>query len=180
MEPFLGEVRLLPYNYAPKGWALCNGQILPISSNSALFSLLGTNYGGNGTTTFGLPNLPGCVVVGAGQGPGLQNWDIGQEEGSDTVTLTTPEMPAHNHSLSGLDVVGTAGAPSNTAWLGQDRRGGTGNVDFLAPTATIVDTAMDPQVLTPSTGGGEAHENRQPFLGVNYCIATQGIFPQRP
>jgi microcystin-dependent protein len=178
-EPFLGEVRIMPYNYAPKGWALCNGQILPISSNSALFSLLGTNYGGNGTTTFGLPNLPGCVVVGAGQGPGLQVWDIGQQGGSDTVTLTQPEMPAHNHSLNGLDVIGTSGAPSNTAWLGQDRRGGSGNIDFLTPAATAVDASLDIQALTIS-GGGQAHENRQPFLGVNYCIALAGIFPQRP
>jgi microcystin-dependent protein len=179
MEPFIGEVRLLPYSYAPKDWALCNGQLLPIRSNSALFSILGTMYGGNGTTTFGLPNLPGCVVVGAGQGSGLQNWTPGMQAGADTVTLSANEMPAHNHSLSGLNVVGTAGAPSSTAYLGQDRRGGAGNVDFLAPSATTVDTSMDPQALTGS-GGSQSHENRQPFLAVNYCIALYGIFPSRP
>lgn len=177
-EPFLGEVRLLPYTFPPKGWALCNGQLLPIASNTALFSILGTMYGGNGTTNFALPNLPGCVVVGAGAGPGLQNWDPGMSEGSDNVTLIATEMPAHNHTLSGLDVVGTTGAPSADAYLGQDRRGGTGNVDFLAPSATTVDTSMDPQALTVS-GGSQAHENRQPFLALNFCIAMQGIFPPR-
>lgn len=177
-EPFLGEVRLLPYTFPPKGWALCNGQILPIASNSALFSIIGTMYGGNGTTNFALPNLPGCVVVGAGAGPGLQNWVPGMSEGSDTVTLIATEMPAHNHTLSGLDVVGTTGTPSANAYLGQDRRGGTGNVDFLAPSATTVDTSMDPQALSVS-GGSQAHENRQPFLALNFCIAMQGIFPPR-
>lgn len=177
-EPFLGEVRLLPYSYAPRGWALCNGQLLPIARYSALFSLLGTMYGGNGTTNFALPNLPGCVVVGAGQGPGLQNWDVGQEEGSDSVALIMPEMPAHNHSLIGLDVVGTTGTPSADAYLGQDRRGGQGNVDFLAPSATVVDTSMDIQALSVS-GGSQAHENRQPFLALNFCIAMEGIFPAR-
>ncbi len=183
-EPFLGEVRLLPFSFAPKGWALCNGQIMPISRNTALFSLLGTMYGGNGTTNFALPNLqgnqPGSVVVGAGNGPGLQPWTPGMQAGADAVVVTLSEIPAHNHSLSGLDVVGTTAAPSADAWLGQDRRGGSGNIDFLVPSSTTVDTTMDPQALTPSAGGGQGHENRQPFLCLNYCIATEGIFPQRP
>lgn len=179
MEPFIGEVRLLPYNFAPKGWALCNGQVLPISSNTALFSILGTVYGGDGKTTFALPNLQGRVVPGAGQGPGLQNWMPGMQGGSDSVTLISDEMPAHNHTLSGLDVVGTVDAPSADAYLGQDRRGGQGNIDFLAPSDTTVDTSMDTQALTIN-GGSQPHENRQPFLSANFCIATQGIFPQRP
>jgi microcystin-dependent protein len=180
MDPFLGEVRLLPYSYAPKGWLLCNGQILSIAQYSALFSLLGTLYGGNGTTNFALPNLQGSVVAGAGNGPGLQPWTPGMRAGSDTVALTLNEIPAHNHSLNGLDVVGTAGAPTADAWLAQDKRGGSGNIDFLTPSTTTVDTSMDPQALTLSAGGGQAHENRQPFLSLNYCIAMEGIFPQRP
>jgi microcystin-dependent protein len=118
------------------------------------------------------------VVAGAGQGPGLQDWTPGMQEGADSVTLTTNEMPAHNHTLSGLDTVGTADAPSADAYLGQDRRGGQGVINYLAPSDTTVDTSLDPQALTVS-GGSQAHENRQPFLSVNYCIALQGIFPPR-
>lgn len=177
-EPFLGEVRLLPYTFAPRGWALCNGQFLPIATNSALFSIIGTLYGGDGKTTFALPDLKGCVVAGAGAGPGLQPWEPGMREGTDTVTLLVNEMPAHNHTLSGLNVTGATGTPSAGAWLGQDRRGGAGNVDFLAPSTTTVDTSMDSQALSVF-GDSQPHENRQPFLALNYCIALEGIFPQR-
>jgi microcystin-dependent protein len=179
MDPFIGEVRLLPYNFAPRNWALCNGQLLPISQNTALYSLIGTMYGGNGTTTFGLPNLQGCVVPGAGHGPGLQDWTPGMQEGADSVTLEATDMPAHNHSLSGLDVSGSADAPATDAWLGRDQRGGQGVINFLAPSDTTVDTSLDTQALTVS-GGSQPHENRQPFLGVSYCIALYGIFPSRP
>lgn len=179
MEPFLGEVRLLPFNFAPKDWLACNGQLLPISRNSALFSLLGTMYGGDGKTTFAVPNLNGCVVVGAGQGPGLQPWSPGDENGADSVALTMEETPAHNHTLGGLDVTGSAGAPKTSDYLGQDRRGGSGNVDFLAPNTTTVDASMDPRALGLA-GGSQPHENRQPFVALQYCIAIQGIFPQRP
>lgn len=178
MDPFLGEVRLLPYDFAPRGWALCNGQILSISSNTALFSILGTVYGGNGRTTFGLPNLPGSVVPGAGQGPKLQNWTPGMRAGEDTVTLTNAEIPAHNHSVIGLDVVGSAGTPSNDAYLARDRRGGEGVIRYLAPGDTTVDVTLAAQALTAS-GGGQPHENRQPFLSLNFCIALEGIFPPR-
>jgi microcystin-dependent protein len=177
-EPFLGEVRLLPYSFPPKGWALCNGQLLPIASNTALFSILGTLYGGNGTTNFALPNLPGCVVPGAGQGPGLQNWTPGMSAGSNTVTLTFGEMPMHNHGISALNINGTGDAPSNTVYLAQDTRGGQGNISYLVPGTTTADKHMNPSILG-LMGGGQAHENRQPFLALNFCIAMQGIFPQR-
>lgn len=178
MEPFIGEVRLLPYSFAPRGWMLCNGQILPISSNTTLFSIIGTVYGGNGTTTFALPNLQGCVVPGTGTGPGLQPWSLGMEEGSQTVTLVTNEMPSHTHGISGLDVIGDTDVPSATSYLGLDRRGGQTNINFLAPSDTPLDTFMAPEALTNS-GGSQSHENRQPFLALNFCIAVTGIFPQR-
>lgn len=179
MEPFLGEVRLLPYDFAPRGWALCNGQLLAIASNTALFSILGTTYGGDGRVTFALPDLPGCVVPGAGQGPGLQNWIPGMRAGEDSVTLTDAEMPAHNHNVIGLDVVASSSAPSNADYLARDRRGGEGVIRYLAPGETPVDVTLAPQALTVS-GGSEPHENRQPFLSLSFCIALEGIFPRRP
>lgn len=179
MEPFLGEVRLLPYDFAPRGWAFCNGQLVAISSNTALFSILGNRYGGNGMTTFALPNLPGRVVPGAGQGPKLKNWDIGMQAGEEVVALTNAEMAAHNHSLIGLDMVGSAGTPASDAWLARDRRGGEGTIRYLAPGGTPVDMTLAAQALT-ATGGGQAHENRQPFLSLNFCIAIEGIIPPRP
>lgn len=178
MEPFIGEVRLLPFTFAPRGWALCNGQLLPISQNTALFSIIGVTYGGDGKTTFALPNLQGRVVPGTGQGPGLQDWTLGMEAGEDTVTLITPEMPSHSHGVNGLDVIGTADVPTADAYLGQDRRGGQGNINYLLPTGTTPDVMLAPQALS-ANGGSQPHENRQPFLSLNFCIALQGIFPQR-
>ncbi|WP_250459554.1 phage tail protein [Microbulbifer litoralis] len=179
MEPFIGEIRLLPYTLVPRGWALCDGQLLPISQNTALFSLIGTTYGGNGTTTFALPNLKGRVAPGAGRGPGLQSWDLGAEDGTDSVTLTAAEMPQHHHSLRGLDISGDTDQPSENAYLGQDSaRGGQGNVNFLARTETPPDATLTPEALTLS-GESRPHENRQPFLAVKYCIALTGIFPPR-
>ncbi|MEX1033827.1 MAG: tail fiber protein [Cellvibrionaceae bacterium] len=178
MEPFIGEVRLLPYSFAPRNWALCNGQLLPISSNTALFSIIGTIYGGDGRTTFALPDLQGCAVPGVGQGPGLRNWAPGMRAGDDSVTLQESEMAAHSHGLGGLDVTGSTGTPSGNAYLGQDRRGGQGNIDYLAPSDTTLDAALAPQALSAS-GSGQPHENRQPFLSLNFCIALSGVFPPR-
>ena len=178
MEPFIGEIRLLPYTFAPKGWALCDGQLLAIRSNTALFSIIGVNYGGDGKVTFALPNLQGCVVPGAGQGPGLQNWDPGMRAGSETVTLTQAEMPRHIHRISGLDVTGTSGTPSADVYLGQDKRGGHGNINYLVPSETVPDVTLASEAMS-SSGGGQPHENRQPFISVNFCIAMEGIFPTR-
>lgn len=178
MEPFIGEVRLLPYHFAPRGWALCDGQLLPISQNTTLFSIIGTTYGGNGTTTFALPNLRGRVVPGAGQAPGLQNWDAGTIRGEDSVTLAPPEMPRHTHDMNGLDTTGDTDQPSAGAFPGQDRRGGQGNILFLASPETQPDVTLTPEALTLS-GESQPHENRQPVLSVNYCIALVGVFPPR-
>ncbi|WP_346838994.1 tail fiber protein [Microbulbifer sp. SAOS-129_SWC] len=179
MDPFIGEIRQLPFNSAPRGWALCDGQLLPISQNTALFSIIGTTYGGNGTTTFALPDLRGRVAPGAGQAPGFQYWELGTVRGEGAVTLTSAEMPQHNHGMHGLDQTGDTNQPSNTAFLGQDGgRGGQGSINFLAPPETQPDATLTPEVLSLS-GESQAHENRQPFLSVNYCIALTGIFPSR-
>jgi microcystin-dependent protein len=177
MEPFIGEIRLLPFSFAPKNWALCNGQLIPIQQNTALFSIIGTTYGGNGTTNFQLPNLQGQVVAGVGQGPGLSLWSWGEQQGEDSVTLLTTEMPAHNHLITAMNNAGTAPTPAADAYLAKDIRGGSGVINYmLAPGTT--NTTMAAQTIGVS-GGGTAHENRQPFLALNYCIALAGVFPAR-
>lgn len=160
-DPFIGEIMLLPYNFAPRGWAFCNGQLLPISSNTALFSLLGTTYGGDGRTTFGLPDLRGRAAISSGTGPGLSNRPLGQRGGQEDVTLTTPEMPAHDH-----DIVLGAGGPSS----------GTGGQH---PQISNLSTNSGDSISTSGVGGGQAHNNMPPFLALNYCIALVGIFPSR-
>lgn len=167
-EPFLGQIALFPYNFAPQGWAFCNGQVMSIAQNSALFALLGTTYGGNGTTTFALPDLRGRVPVGFGQGPGLQSYSLGEQAGVEAVTLIQSQMPQHYHGVN-----------CNT---GDPDQGGPGN-NFLASGqvyagAASPGQAMNPAMLTPA-GGSQPHENRPPFLALNYCIALQGIFPSR-
>lgn len=179
MEPFLGEVRLMPYSFAPRGWMLCDGQLLPVSAHTALFSIIGTTYGGDGRSTFALPDLKARAATGAGQGPGLQDWEPGTRRGEDAVALTLREIPRHNHDIRGLDTVGDANAPSASAYLGQDRRRGGQNLRFLAPSGTAPDTRLAITALATS-GESQPHENRQPFLSVNYCIAVEGLFPRRP
>ncbi len=167
-EPFIGQIALLPYNFPPRGWAFCNGQLLPISQNTALFSLLGTTYGGNGQTTFALPDLRGRVPVSSGQGPGLQDYTLGEQSGVESVTLTQGQMPLHNH-----------GANCNT---GDADQGGPGN-NFLASGSVYAASATPGQTLNPAmiaaAGGNQPHENRPPYLVLNYCIALEGIFPSR-
>jgi len=172
-EPFIGQIMLVPYNFAPRGWAFCNGQILPIAQNTALFSLLGTTYGGNGQTTFALPDLRGRVPVSSGQGPGLQNYDLGQVGGSETQTLTVNEMPLHNHTfaLGAIDDDANLGLAANNylanvASPGQVYRSGP------------PDTTLGTQI-TATVGGNQPVEILQPYLGLNYCIALEGIFPSR-
>ncbi len=178
MEPFIGEVRLFPYTFAPQGWALCDGQLLRIAQNTALFSILGMTYGGDGKSTFALPDLRGSAVPGAGQGPGLQNWTPGMRAGEDAVMLTDAEMPAHNHGVIGLDAVASSSVPSGDDYLARDRRGGQGAIRYLAPGKTPADVTLAPAALAIS-GSGQPHENRQPFLVLNFCIALTGIFPPR-
>jgi microcystin-dependent protein len=177
MDQFIGEIRAFPFSYAPKDWALCNGQLLAISSNTALFSILGINYGGNGTVTFGLPNLQGRVIVAPGQGPGLSPWDLGQAEGEDNVTLLSTQMPLHSHTVSGMNNPGTETVPNGNCYLSRDVRGGSGVIQYMQTGGTPA-AAMAPETLLPS-GASMPHENRQPFLVLNYCIALRGEFPAR-
>jgi microcystin-dependent protein len=167
-DPFLGEIKLLPYNFAPKGWAMCNGQIMPINQNTALFSLLGTTYGGNGTSTFALPDLRGRVPIHLGQGPGLSTYTEGQIGGTETSTLVTGNLPSHNHALQ-AGTNATTKNPTNS--YPGFASGGSSYTD--TPTGT-----MNPAAVSP-TGSGQPFNNVQPFLVLNWCIALEGIFPSR-
>lgn len=177
-DQFVAEIRVFPFNFAPSGWAFCNGQLLPISQNTALFSLLGTTYGGDGRSTFALPNLQGTIAVQSGQGPGLQLWDLGQTEGSTTVTLLQSEMPAHNHALQALNANATVADPLGASIArGRYSTGSqSGAVAFYQTAAPNV--TMSPQALS-ITGGSLPHNNVMPSLTLNFCIALQGIFPPR-
>lgn len=167
-EAFIGEIRAFGFNFAPRGWAICQGQILPISQNTALFSLLGTNFGGNGQSTFGLPNLEGRTPVGAGQAPGLSIRDLGEMGGQETVTLQLSEMPAHSHGLFGSSSPGSTVDPTGVLPAKPSRPGYT-----AAAQVTMGDGSVRP------SGGGQPHNNNMPSLVINYCIALQGIFPPR-
>jgi microcystin-dependent protein len=171
-EPFLGQIILVPYNFAPRGWAFCNGQLLSIAQNTALFSLLGTTYGGNGQTTFALPDLRGRVAISSGQGPGLGNYDLGQAAGSETQTLTVLQMPSHNHAVGALTDAISAPSPTNN-FLGTAPRGS----NLYAPQSANL-TPMSPLMIQP-TGGSQPFDIRDPYLTLNYCIALEGIFPSR-
>ena len=174
-DQFLAEIRIFPFNFAPYGWAFCNGQILPISQNAALFSLLGTNYGGDGRSNFGLPNLQNSVplhVGGSQPPPGLSPYALGEVAGSTNVTLTIPELPAHSHTISAAAVPADLKAPSNTAVLS---RSSQGNI-YLAPDGNV--GAMAPNMIG-NAGGSNPHNNLMPYLVLNFCIALQGIFPPR-
>jgi microcystin-dependent protein len=168
-EPFIGEIRPFGFNFAPVGWAQCNGQLLPIAQNTALFSILGTTYGGDGRTTFALPNLQGIVAMGAGQGPGLSLRDLGETGGSETVTLTTQQIPPHNHPANCNAGNGNRLSPVGNFWA-QDVGGSMeyGNAGPLQMAAGAVGNV-----------GGDPHNNLQPYQVLNYCIALQGIFPPR-
>jgi microcystin-dependent protein len=168
-DPFIGEIRTFGFNFAPRGWAMCNGQLLPINQNQALFALLGTTYGGNGQTTFALPDLQGRVGIHVGQGPGLSPYVLGQEAGTETVTLTQNQMPQHSH------VVQANAAPATGS-----RPGGA----VLARTsdqiyASAGDGTTMNQAMIGNAGGSQPFGVLQPYLTLNFCIALQGIFPSR-
>jgi microcystin-dependent protein len=173
-DPFVAEIRIFPFNFAPKGWAFCNGQLLPISQNTALFSLLGTTYGGNGQTTFALPDLQGSVPLHPGQGPGLSLYDLGQVGGVETVTLLPSEMPAHAHTLSAhaADVADVFN-PGTTVVPASAEGGFSYN-----QTANANLTPFAFQALSLA-GGDLPHNNMMPYLTLNFCIALQGVFPPR-
>jgi len=180
-DPFLGQIELFPFNFAPYGWAFCQGQILPISQYTALFSLLGTQFGGNGTSNFALPNLQGNVAVSQGQGPGTSNYDMGETAGSATVTLIANQLAVHNHSLNTNANPGNTAAPANALLATGPSTGLIGQKSFVAPyTATASPGTTLSSAAISFTGGNGAHNNMQPYLTLNYCIAMQGIFPSRP
>ena len=174
-DPFVAEIRIFPFNFAPKGWAFCDGQILPLSQNTALFSLLGTTYGGNGKSTFALPDLQGNVPMHPGQGPGLSLHDLGETGGSPTVTLLESEIPAHSHSMMADSSPGVVTTPGPDRGLARSQ-GGSMYVPGSNPTPTLV--MMAPQTIAP-TGSSFPHNNMQPYLTLNFCIALQGVFPPR-
>ena len=173
MDPFVAEIRIVPFNFAPKGWAFCDGQIMPLSQNTALFALLGTVYGGDGKSTFALPDLQGSTALHPGQGQGLSLRDLGEIGGAQSVTLLVSEMPLHTHTANAVGGVSTTAAPSNQTALARSVNGsaytaGGGAVQQLAPEAL------------PPAGGSLPHNNLQPYLTLNYIIALQGVFPPRP
>jgi microcystin-dependent protein len=200
-EPFIGQIMLVPYNFAPRGWAFCNGQLLSIAQNTALFSLLGTTYGGNGQTTFALPDLRGRVPISSGQGPGLGSYDLGQIGGAESVTLTTNQMPAHTHQLpshthqapahthavTALTDSASTGAPTSNLPASAAR----GTNLYAPPSANTTTMASSmiqsggelptssAQPAIQSTGGSQPFDISAPYLTLNYCIALEGIFPAR-
>jgi microcystin-dependent protein len=177
-EPYLGQIILFAGNFAPRGWAFCNGQILQISQNTALFSILGTTYGGNGQTTFALPDLRGRVPVGMGQGPGLPSVDLGEMAGEPDHTLINSEMPAHNHPAQG-QIKAANGGGNSAAPSGNFPAASTTRDSIYSNTADTTLNANASQVTVDAVGGNQPHNNMQPFLGLNYIIALEGIFPSR-
>jgi microcystin-dependent protein len=170
-EPFIAEIRMFTYTFAPRSWAYCDGQLLPISQNTALFSLIGTTYGGDGQTTFALPNLQGRVPMHPGRGPGLTQRRLGESVGQPTVSLTESEIPAHTHRLRASQALGTSTSPS-----GEYAAAYGGNRVYADEPQNLVQ--MSPAALQTS-GAGNEHENRQPYLVVSFCIALQGLYPSR-
>jgi microcystin-dependent protein len=171
-NPFLAEIRIFPFNFAPKGWAFCDGQILPLSQNTALFSLLGTTYGGDGKSNFALPNMQGNAPMHPGQGPGLSLHDLGETGGSDTVTLLESEIPSHSHSAMVEPLPATLNLPAPTVGLGKS----AGVAAYSATTSPVVQ--MSDNTVAPA-GGDQPHNNLMPYLTLNFCIALQGVFPPR-
>jgi microcystin-dependent protein len=172
-DPFVAEIRIFPFNFAPNGWAWCDGQPLPLSQNTALFSLLGTTYGGNGKSNFALPDLQGNAPMFWGQGPGLSLYDLGQTGGSQTVTLLESEIPSHSHGLMAAAQIATSGVPSPSVGLGRSR-----GMNLYQSNTTQNVVQMSPSALGPA-GGSLPHNNMMPYLTFYFCIALQGVFPPR-
>jgi len=170
-DPFVAEIRIFPFNFPPKGWAFCNGQLLPISQNTALFSLLGTTYGGDGKSTFALPNMQGNAPMHPGQGPGLSPHFLGEISGTTAVTLLVTEIPSHPHTWNASNQDGTSQTPA-----AQLMAGGVGGIaQYNSPPQTA---QLSPFAVAPA-GSSLPHNNMQPYLTLNFCIAMQGVFPPR-
>jgi microcystin-dependent protein len=172
-SPFVAEIRIFGFNFAPKGWAFCNGQIMPLSQNTALFSLLGTTYGGDGKSNFALPNLQGSAPMQQGQGPGLSLRDLGETGGEETVTLLQTEMPSHPHTAQGFSNAGGQNPAPTTTWSDANQRG-INTYTVSSPQ----NVQMNPFGLS-ITGGNLPHTNLMPYLVLNFCIALQGVYPPR-
>jgi microcystin-dependent protein len=175
-DPFVAEIRIFPFNFAPKGWAWCDGQLLPLSQNTALFSLLGTTYGGDGKSTFALPDLEGRAPMHPGQGPGLSLHDLGETGGSETVSLLESEIPAHSHSMNAFNSPANQPGPDPNNSLARTQ----GSTPYVAPSGGTIPSpaAMAPESLAPA-GGDQPHNNMMPYLTFYFNIALQGVFPPR-
>jgi microcystin-dependent protein len=176
-SPYIGEIRCLGFNFAPVGWAFCNGQLLEIANNTALFAIIGTTYGGDGVTTFGLPNLQGQIPMHWGNGPGGFNTVIGEVQGVQNVTLTTQQIPAHTHTLTAQEVasggvVERTPKPNPNAWIA------TSNPDGVYNASPTLNAPFAQNTIGPA-GGSQPHFNMQPYLVLNFCIALEGIFPSQ-
>lgn len=171
-DPFVAEIRIFPFNFAPRGWAFCDGQLMPLSQNTALFSLLGTVYGGDGETNFALPDLQGSAAMHPGQGPGLSERMLGDSDGQEHVTLLESEIPAHSHAVRASNSPGDSPTPAGNTLA----RFGSLNAYHQTTDSNL--TPMAPQSLA-SAGAGHPHDNMQPYLTFNFCIALQGVFPPR-
>jgi microcystin-dependent protein len=178
MDPFLAEIRIFPFNFAPKGWAFCDGQILPLSQNTALFSLLGTTYGGDGKSNFALPNLQGRAPMHPGQGPGLSLHDLGEAAGSDTVTLLSSEIPGHSHAFNADNNAATVASPAGGAYAQGQWSSGQNSGVVAMYTGAAPNTTLSPNAIGLNTGG-QPHNNLMPYLTLNFCIALQGVYPPR-
>ncbi len=170
-DPFVAEIRIFPFSYAPRGWAFCDGQLLPISQNTALFALLGTTYGGDGKSTFALPNLQGRAPMHPGQGVGLSLHQLGEAGGHETVALSESALPAHSHAMMAQSAAANSRSPAGRT-LAHPARGMT----YAPPSANLAPLAND--ALAPA-GGQAAHNNMMPYLTLYFCIALQGVFPPR-
>jgi microcystin-dependent protein len=169
-DPYIGEIRIFGGNFAPQGWAFCYGQLMPIAENDALFTLIGTTYGGDGQSTFALPNLSGRVPIHQGQGPGLTNRIIGEASGSETVTLGTNQMPFHSHVTLAASAGGNQPGPGGGVWAA---------ASSLNPYATVAaDTNMNSSTIAPA-GNSQPHENRMPYLAISFIISLFGIYPSQ-
>jgi microcystin-dependent protein len=169
-DPFIGQIDIVGFNFAPSGWAVCDGSLQAIDQNTALFNLIGTTYGGDGQSTFALPDLRGRMAIGAGQGPGLQSYSVGQMGGEEQVTLNLSQLPLHSHAAIGTTARASALGPGNSEWA-------TTTVFLYSSTGTIP-VAMNSGAIG-AVGGGQAHENRPPFLVMNFIISLFGVFPSQ-
>jgi microcystin-dependent protein len=176
-SPFVGQIMIFGGNFAPVGWALCEGQLLPISENTQLFQLIGTSYGGDGIETFALPDLRGCAPLGQGQAPGLSPYEVGQTVGAESVMLSTAQMPPHGHIVSAVDGPGNSNIPANNmvlSGLGGQAASGQFQIPAYAPPGA--ETPLNANTIAPA-GGSQPHDNMQPYLVLNFCIALSGAYP---